>query len=63
MAELIIKARFPFASNHAAMGYCIWAIENANPRERDGFQQECYALDVIIQPDDAARARLFADRL
>jgi TPR repeat protein len=65
MAELIIKARFPFSSNHAAMGYCLWAVENATPRERDGFQQECDALDVIIKPDEAtpARARLFADRL
>jgi len=65
IAELIISARFPFSSNHAAMGYCIWALERASDSERAGFQEDCDALDEIIQPDEAtrSRARRFADRL
>ncbi|WP_176219119.1 tetratricopeptide repeat protein [Planktotalea arctica] len=65
LAELIVKARFPFASKDMALGYCFWGLDGASALERAEFQADCSALEEIIQPDDTARARArgFADRL
>lgn len=65
LAELIIAARFPFSSKHAALGYCIWAIENADSIEKTSFERDCAKVEALVEPDEAirARARFFADRL
>lgn len=63
LAELIVKARFPFASKDMALGYCFWGMDGASDMERADFEADCAALEEIIQPDDTtrARARSFAD--
>lgn len=65
LAELIVKARFPFASKEMALGYCFWGLNGASATERAAFEADCSALEEIIQPDDTirARARSFADSL
>ncbi|MGB7316339.1 MAG: tetratricopeptide repeat protein [Planktotalea sp.] len=65
LAELIVKARFPFASKDMALGYCFWGMQNANAQEGDAFAKDCTALEEIIQPDEEMRARAhsFADDL
>ena len=65
LAELIIAARFPFSSKHAALGYCIWALERVEARERAEFESDCAAVRKEIAPDEAMleRARIFANRI
>ena len=65
LAQLIIKARFPWTSKHAALGYCIWAARNAPDEERADFQSNCETLVTGINPDADMRARAerFADQI
>jgi len=65
IAQLIFKARFPWSSEHAALGYCIWAVQNASDAEKPDFQEDCAALVTEIDPDSDMRARAerFAARL
>ncbi len=65
IAELILKARFPWSSKHAALGYCIWAVRTAPDAEKASFQEDCEALVTEVIPDAAMRERAerFADQL
>lgn len=65
IAELIMKARFPWTSKHMALGYCIWASRNASTAEKADFVESCEALVTQINPDADMRARAerFADQL
>jgi TPR repeat protein len=65
IAQLIIKARFPWSSKHAALGYYIWAVRNASETEKTGFQEDCEKLVTEVNPDADMRARAerFADQL
>ncbi len=57
IAQLIMKARFPWTSKHAALGYCIWAVRNAADTEREDFQADCEVLVNEINPDEDMRKR------
>lgn len=57
IAELILKARFPWSSKHAALGYCIWAVRTAPDAEKASFQEDCEVLVTEINPDAAMRER------
>ena len=65
IAELILKAPFPWSSKHAALGYCIWAVRTAPDAEKASFQEDCEVLVTEINPDAAMRERAerFADQL
>ncbi len=65
IAELILKARFPWSSKHAAIGYCIWAMRNAPDIERADIQSDCEAVVTEVNPDADMRARAerFADQI
>ncbi|MEP5154177.1 tetratricopeptide repeat protein [Planktotalea sp.] len=65
IAELIVSARFPFSSKHAALGYCFWGLERADDTEREIFEQDCAEVEEALQPDDTvrAKARSFADSI
>ncbi len=65
VAELIEHARFPFATKHMAMGYCLWGMKRASNEERAEFEADCTDLEEALQPDADTRekARHFADGL
>ena len=65
IAELILKARFPWSSKHAALGYCIWAMRTAPALEKSDIKEDCEALVTQVNPDAEMRARAerFADQL